>query len=311
MRPRLASLIFSFIVVFAVGALAWGATHGKSQAGVGSAKDQRAARATLATIKLPAGFARDPSYTACGNLADACLTSDASVAATLTALTTMVHSAGGSLPDACSATFSSADAGGPKYSCGIQGRLNGAEVFFLLGDGWQLPGDPAPKTAVVTTVVSGATPPAASAPKPQAGTAADIASLLPAAWARAPQQCAGGSAPPAGSSSTSQLSPPSSTPALITTPPLPACAANALTDNVSVQAALADASAQLSQLAVGKGFRLDGHPCLAGSTPTSCEVRGERITAGVQLLFVGVLTDDGRGNTVGTLAVTRQTEQKP
>jgi hypothetical protein len=313
MRPRLASLIFTVIVVLAVGALAWGATHGKSQTGIGSAKDQATARTALATVKLPAGLVSDPSFTACGNVADACLTSSSSIAATLTALTKVVHSAGGSLPDTCSATFTSTGtsaAGGPQFSCGVQGRLKGAEVFFLLGDGWLLPGIPTPKTAVVATVVSGATPPAASAHSPHAGTAADVASLLPTAWASAPQQCAGGSAPPAASSSASASATPSSTPALITTPPLPACAANALTDNVSVPVALADAAAQLSKLAAGKGFRLDGHPCLVGSTPTSCEVRGERISAGTEQLFVAMLTDDGRGDTVGTLAVTRQTEQK-
>jgi hypothetical protein len=35
-------------------------------------------------------------------------------------------------------------------------------------------------------------------------------------------------------------------------------------------------------------------------------VWGERIAAGVQDLFVATLTDDGHGNTTGTLAMTEQ-----
>ena len=66
------------------------------------------------------------------------------------------------------------------------------------------------------------------------------------------------------------------------------------------------ASSQLSALALSKGFRLDGKPCIAGSTPASCGIWGERISAGVQELFVATLTDDGRGDTTGTLAVTDQ-----
>ena len=320
--PQFASVIFALVVVLAVGAVAWGATHSSSQgSGVGSAKDQAAARTTLAALKLPAGFARDPSFTACGNTADACLTNHADVAQTLTSLATIMRSAGGSLPGACSASITSTSAtAGPRFTCGVQGRLHGAAVFFLLGDGWWLPGTPTPRTAVVATVVTGTTPPVASAHDRKPGSAADVASLLPPAWARAPQPCASGSAPPASAPASSAPASPAvtsspltgtpSTPVLVTTPPLPACAATALTDNVSVHLPLADAAAQLSKLALGQGFRLDGHPCIAGSTPTSCGVWGERITAGVQQLFVAALTDDGRGDTVGTLAITRQTQQK-
>ena len=306
--PQFASVIFALVVVLAVGALAWGATHSSSQGGgVGSAKDQAAARTTLAALKLPAGFARDPSFTACGNTADACLTNHADVAQTLTSLTTIMRSAGGSLPGTCSASITSTSAtAGPRFTCGVQGRLHGATVFFLLGDGWSLPGTPTPRTAVIGTVISGTTPPVAPTRDRGPGTAADVASLLPPTWARAPQPCASGSAPPAPAPASSTPS----APVLVTTPPLPACAATALTDNVSVHLALADAAAQLSKLALGQGFRLDGHPCIAGSTPTSCGVWGERITAGVQQLFVAALTDDGRGDTVGTLAITRQTQQK-
>jgi hypothetical protein len=91
---------------------------------------------------------------------------------------------------------------------------------------------------------------------------------------------------------------------LTTSPPLPPCSQSALTVNVSVHLALDAASSQLATLALSKGFRLDGKPCIAGSTPTSCGVWGERISSGVQELFVATLTDDGRGDTTGTLAVT-------
>jgi hypothetical protein len=59
---------------------------------------------------------------------------------------------------------------------------------------------------------------------------------------------------------------------------------------------------------LSKGFRLDGKPCIVTATPTatSCGVWGERISGDVQQLFVAALTDDGRGNTIGTLAVTEQ-----
>ena len=322
--PQFASATFALVVVLAVAALVWGASHNSSQGnGVGSAKDQAAARTTLAALKLPDGFARDASFTACGNIADSCLTSRADVAATLTSLTTIVRAAGGTLPDTCSASITSSDTSataGPRFTCGAEARLHGTEVFFLLGGGWSLPGNPTPRTAVLVTVVSATNSPVASPHDPTPGSAADADLLVPTkpiAWASGPQACAGGSTPPesAPASSAPAASTPSpsaaadSTPVLVTTPPLPPCAATALTDNVSVHLALGAAAAQLSNLALGQGFRLDGHPCSAGATSTSCTVRGERIAAGVQQVFVAALTDDGRGDTVGTLAVTRQTQK--
>ena len=314
--PQFASVIFALVVVLAVVALAWGATHNKTQGdGVGSAKNQAAARTTLAALKLPDGLARDASFTACGNIADSCLTSRADVAETLKSLTTTVRSAGGTLPDTCSASIASSDTSataGPRFTCGVEGRLHGTAVFFLLGGGWWLPGNPTPRTAVLVTVVTATNSPVASPQDPKPGSAADAADLLPATWARAPQQCASGSAPPASTPASSAPASPAvpspSAPALITTPPLPPCAAHALTDNVSVGGALANAAAQLGKLAIDAGYRVDGHPCSAGATSTTCTVRGERIAAGVQQVFVAALTDYGRGNTVGTLAVTTQTE---
>jgi hypothetical protein len=140
-------------------------------------------------------------------------------------------------------------------------------------------------------------------------TAVDAAALLPPSWARAPQPCAGGStssAPSAATAASSAAAITSAPPLLPTSPPLPACAANALTLNISVHLALGAASSQLAALALSRGFRLDGKPCIAGSTATSCGVWGERISSGVQELFVATLTDDGRGDTTGTLSVTEQ-----
>lgn len=178
--PQFASATFALIVVLAVGALAWGATHGSSKGGgLGSAKDQAAARTSLAALTLPSGFARDPSFTACGNIADACLTAHGDIAQTLASLTTIVHSAGGSLPAACSAfdaalatvlgqiaASNSSTTAGPRFTCNVDGRLDGAEVIFQLGSGWWLPGSPTPRTAVLVTVGNGPTSPVASPPPP-------------------------------------------------------------------------------------------------------------------------------------------------
>ena len=309
MRPRLASVIFSLIVVLAVGALAWGATHGKATGnGIGSAKDQAAARKTLQTgLALSGGLVRDPTFTACGSTADACLTGSTSLATTLAALTTVVHAAGGSLPSVCSAGITGGTTG-PKFTCVVEGRLHGTPVVFLLGDGWSLPGHPTPRTAVVANVEkSDPTSPTRLPSTP--ATAADVAALLPPTWARAPQPCAAAatsSAPSSASSLPSASATTSAAPLLMTSPPLPACSPSAITDNISVHLALGAASSQFSALALSKGFRLDGKPCIAGSTATSCGIWGERISSGVQQLFVATLTDDGRGDTTGTLAVTEQ-----
>jgi hypothetical protein len=317
--PHLASLIFSLVVVLAVGGLAWGATHGKSSGtGVGSAKDQAAARTTFQSgLKLPAGLLRDPSFTACGYAADACLTGSTSVATTLATLTTVMHTAGGSLPSVCSAAISGGGTTGPRFTCVVQGKLHGTAVLFLLGEGWWLPGQPTPRTAVLVNVEkSDPTSPTLAPATP--ATAAAAGALLPATWARAPQACAGGSTPPpTATRASSAAAAPSATavtsasPLLPTSPPLPACAANALTLNISVSLDLSAASSQLAALALSKGFRLEGKPCMAGSTPASCAVWGERISSGEQELFVATLNADGGNNTTGTLAVTDQSALTP
>lgn len=319
--PQFASAAFALIVVLAVGAVTWGVTHSSSRGrGFGSAKDRAAARTSLLALTLPSGFARDLSFTACGDIADACLTAHGDIAQTLASLTTIMHSAGGSLPAVCSA-FDAAVAtaldkiaasngvttASTRFTCTVDGRLHGARVIFELGSGWWLPGSPTPRTAVMVMVDDAS--PLPSPPAPEPGTEADAASLLPTAWASEPQPCAGGPTPPASAAASSvpaSSAATPSTPVLITAPPLPACAARAFTDNVSVRVALADAASQLAKVALGDGFRLDGHPCIAGATPTTCVVRGERISAGLQQRFVATLTDDGRGDTVGTLTTQSQ-----
>lgn len=303
-----APVIFSLVVVLAVGAIAWGASHNKTTAtGIGSAKDQKAARATLLTgLHLPASLVRDPTFTACGNISDACLTGSTSVSSTLATLTTVVDAAGGSLADVCTATPSNPNPNLPSFTCVAQGELKGATVVFLMGDGWLLPGQPTPKTAVLATVVTSKT---AARPTPTTGTQAEAAALLPATWVSAVQACVPASAAPVPASTTSAPAPSATTspsPLLPTSPPLATCTPNAITLNVGVHLYLAQAAAQFSALAVSKGFRLDGHPCIGGATLTSCGVWGERITAGVEELFVATLADDGHGSTTGTLAVTDQ-----
>jgi len=315
MRPRLASLILGLVVLLAVGALAWGAMHGKATGnGIGSANDQAAARKTLQTgLQLSGGLVRDPTFTACGGSADACLTGSTSVPTTLAALSTVVNAAGGSLPNVCSAPPAGAGTTGPTFTCVVEGKLHGTPVLFLLGDGWSLPGHPAPRTAVLVNVEkNNPTSPARSAATP--ASAADAGALLPPMWARAPQPCAGAATSPPPSSAASAPSgsaTSSGAPLLSTSPPLPACSTSAITLNISVHSALSAASSQLSALALSKGFRLDGKPCIAGSTATSCGIWGEHISAGAQQLFVAALTDDGRGDTIGTLAVTEQKVPAP
>jgi hypothetical protein len=302
-------------VVLAVGALAWGVIHNKSSGqGIGSTKDQAAARAVLVSgLKLPSGVVRDPTFTACGIVGDACLTAGTNTAETVTALVSVVHAAGGSIPDACTTTFSPPAATGanpPNFTCAVQGELKGAEVIFMLGDGWVLPaapGKPTPRTAVLATIVTTKDPVPLTA---TAGSAAEVASLLPTTWSSVPEPCAGGSTPPASTTPASAPASPSASaslpPALLTAPPLPACVPNALTVDVGVaKTPLAAAAAQLSKLALSQGFRLDGNPCLAGGTTTTCGVWGGRISSsGVKELFTATLNDDGRGNTTGTLSVT-------
>src|SRR5664279_3604058 len=98
-----ASATFAIVVVFAVGALAWGATHSRSAGhGLGSVKQQAAAHTTLLTgLTLPTGLANDRTATACGGRSDACLTGSTNVTGTLASLRAVLKAAGGSLDQVC------------------------------------------------------------------------------------------------------------------------------------------------------------------------------------------------------------------
>ena len=101
-----AAATFAIVVVLAVGAVAWGATHSNSAGhGLGSVKQQAAARTTLLTgLELPSGLAIDRTTTACGGRSDACLTASANVANTLVSLRAVLKTAGGTLDQFCGRT---------------------------------------------------------------------------------------------------------------------------------------------------------------------------------------------------------------
>jgi hypothetical protein len=296
-----AAATFAIVVVLAIGALAWGATHTKSTGhGLGSVKQQAAARTTLLTgLTLPAGLAIDRTTTACGGRSDACLTGSANVAGTLVSLRGVLKAAGGSLDQFCTHAQPAANPSGvdtaaapPRFTCAVNGRLDGALLVILLGDGWLLPGHPTPRTAVLIDVpVATANPPAVvHAPLPSA--APNAGPLLPAGWTSAPQPC-GTATPGAGQ------------------PILPPCSAHSTTLTVSAPVAPTAAGSQLSALALAQGFRLDGRPCVPDSVFQGCQVWGERVTGTtastrVQHAMVALLRDDGQGRTTGTLTLADQ-----
>lgn len=295
-----ASAAFAIVVVLAVGALAWGATHSHSAGhGLGSVDQQAAARTTLLTgLSLPTGLARDPTSTACGVAGDVCVTSSANVAGTLISLGALLHAAGGSLDQVCrtaaaapnSAAVDTA-AAPPRFTCAVGGRLDGASLVVLLGDGWLLPGHPTPRTAVLIDVPTSNAPPAVvHAALPAAAPSAAL--LLPTGWATAPQPC-GSATPSAGQ------------------PVLPPCSPNSTTLSISAAAAPAAAGSQLSVTALSQGFRLDGRPCVPDAAFQGCQVWGERVTGTtastrVQRTIVALLRDDGQGHTIGTLTLADQ-----
>jgi len=296
-----ASATFAIVVVFAVAALAWGATHSNSAGdGLGNVKQQAAARTTLLTgLDLPAGLAIDRTTTACGGRSDACLTGSANVAGTLVSLRAYLKAVGGTLDQFCSRTSPAANVSGvdtaaapPQFTCALAGRLDGASLVVLLGDGWLLPGHPTPRTAVLIDVPVATTNPPAVVHAPLPGEAPSAGPLLPAGWTSAPQPC--GTAAPAGSQSV-----------------LPPCTAHSTTLTVAAPVAPTAAGSQLSALALTQGFRLDGRPCVPDPAFQGCQVWGERVTGTttstrVQRGMVALLRDDGQGHTTGTLTLADQ-----
>jgi hypothetical protein len=302
-RPRgsgAASATFAIVVVLAVGALAWGATHSRSAGhGFGSVKQQAAARKTLMTgLALPPGVAHDPTSTACGVVADGCLTSNANVTGTLVSLGAALRAAGGTLDPVCTTapptptSTVSTGAEPPKFTCAVTGRLNGAMLIIGLGDGWLLPGHPTPRTAVLISVPSATAdlPVVVHATLPSA--APSVGSLLPVGWTTAVQPC-GAATPAAGQ------------------PVLPPCSPHSTTLTISAPVAPAAAGSQLSATALAQGFRLDGRPCVPDTAFQGCQVWGQRVTGTtastqVQRTLVALLRDDGQGHTTGTLTLADQ-----
>jgi hypothetical protein len=300
-----ASAAFGIVVVFAVGALAWGAMHnGAAKHGLGTARQQAAARNTLLTgVPLPSGLAFDRTLTACGGPSDACLTGSADVASTLASMRSVLRTAGGSLEQVCGAAAlgpnpnaASTAASPPRFTCAVAGRLNGASLVVLLGDGWVLPGHPAPRTAVLIDVESspGAAPVVVHAVLPS--TSPSAGSLLPAGWAAAPEPC--------GPASTAASAVPGQS-------VLPPCSPHSTTFVVSAPVAAAVAGGQLAATAGAQGFRLDGRPCVVDPAFVGCQVWAERMTGTtpstrVQRVLVASLRNDGQGYTTGTVTITDQ-----
>jgi hypothetical protein len=310
--PHLASVTFCVVITLAVAALSWGATHGGAGSrSLGTTAQQAAARNTLATgVVLQSGLVRDGTFTACGTLGAACLTSTSDVAQTLTSLATMLQAAGGSLGNTCTPAPVATTSGGittPSFSCAVQGRLDGAELLVLLGAGWDLPpvpNHPAPRTAVwVGVETATADVPAvhhAALPDalPKAGP------LLPANWVSSVQPCSA-AAPvlvPATSPTPSPTAAPASPGSI-----LPTCTPHMSTVGVAAPVAVLDAARQFAATALAQGFRLDGRPCVTDPAIKGCGVWGERMTAeGVQTLLVATLNDNGHGSMTGTVSLTDQ-----
>jgi hypothetical protein len=296
-----ASATFAIVVVFAVGALAWGATHSRSAGhGLGSVDQQAAARTALLTgLTLPTGLAIDRTSTACGEPSDACLTGNTNVTGTLVSLRAVLHAAGGSLDQVCGTAAPAPNPGGvdsaaapPRFTCAVGGRLDGASLVVLLGDGWLLPGHPTPRTAVLidVPVATADLPAVVHAALPSAAPSAGL--LLPAGWASAPQPC--GTATLAAGQSV-----------------LPPCSPHSTTLTISAALAPAAAGSELSASALAQGFRLDGRPCVPDTAFQGCQVWGERVTGTttstrVQHTMVALLRDDGQGHTTGTLTLADQ-----
>jgi hypothetical protein len=299
--PHLASATFGLVLALAAAALAWGATHdGSVKHGYGTPAQRAAALRTLASAQLPAGLVLDPTFTACGNAGDECLTGSADVAGTVQALGAAFRSAGGKLDRGCSALQDPTPAAGPPdFSCAVEGSLHGAWFIVGLGDGWLLPGHPRPRTAALVKLeVKAADLPVVTrhAALPVAQPA--VPAWWPAVgWTIAAEACAAAPASAAPSSAA-----PSSQPAL------PDCVPHTTVVRVTASLSLTKAANALATAALTAGFRIDGLPCVNHPGFAGCQVQGERLESGlvgsVTHGFVATLHDDGSGHTIGDVTVT-------
>jgi hypothetical protein len=251
-RPQLASIALVTVVLLALAALVWGATHdGSAPRNYGSAKQQDAARAAL-QLHLPLSLRSDPTFTACGSAGDACMTSTNDVEGTVSALSTAFGGNGGHLDRTCSPNPARRPGTAqpvPIYDCALEGKLKGAWVDVALGMGWWLPGTPQPRTAVLFVVetkdaVAGTTPHVTHAMLPS--TPPDITAFIPAGWTVSPASCDA------------------------------ACPANTSTAVVSTTGALAATTADFARAAMAKGFRIEGKPCKQEPALRGCEIQADR-----------------------------------
>ena len=267
--PGIASLMLVLVIVLAAGALAYGALHdGSRPHGFGSANDQAAARRTLTLLGAP-GLVVDKTFTACGSTADACFTSAGSGTETLASLGLALQAAGGSLSTTCGPLAADA-ADGTGYTCSAEGRLDGAWLVVLVGDGWLLPGQPgSPKPRSSALVLVEAKP--ADQPPPVTASLPvlppDALMFVPSTWKRSSDVCV--SVPrvvisPAPSSAQPSGAPP------------PDCPAHTASVRVATSGTIVAASNELAQLALKAGFRVDGLPCAKDSRPSSCHFVAER-----------------------------------
>jgi len=277
-RPQLASIALVTVVLFAIAGVAWGVTHdGSAPRKYGSAKQQDAARAAL-DLHLPAGLNSDPTFTACGAVGDACITSASDVDGTVAALHTAFAAGGGHLDHTCTpnpALKSGVTSQVPIYECTLEGKLDGAWVFLAAGSGWWLPGKPQPRTAVLLAVETkpapaGTTPPVTHATLPS--TPPDITGLIPTGWKVTPTACGD------------------------------ACPVNTSTAVVSTTGTLSATSIAIAQAAIAKGFRIEGKPCKREPALVGCEVQADRResgTPGARTTVMDVILAVSAGGHVG------------
>jgi hypothetical protein len=302
--PGVASLTLVLVIVLAAAALAYGALHdGSKPHGFGSANDRAAARRTLILLSAP-GLAVDKTATACGNTADACFTGKGNVTETLTALASALHTAGGNLRSTCGPLPADVtDATG--YNCWVEGRLGGAWLSVLVGDGWLLPSHGAgsrPRSAALVDVESKAAdlPPAVTASLP--AEPPDARLYVPPTWLAPTDACISLPNGPALAATGS-------------TQPSPAPAANCPAHTASIRVAtpgtIVAASNELAQVALKAGFRIDGLPCAKDSRPSACHFVAERRGSSSGALLherlettLGGLDDGGVGGTLTLIDLT-------
>ena len=283
--PQLASASLAVVVIFAIVGVVWGASHdGSKPRAFGSAAQQTATRGVVARLPLPTGLAYDPTFTACGAPGDACATSAQDVDGTVSTLRTVFASAGGQLAPTCETNplvKSGTPPALPVFTCGVEARLHGTWIAITLGGGWRLPGNPMPRTAVLLRVetktgdiFTTAGPETAHAPLP--AVPPDVTAFTPAGWTSTPQPCAD------------------------------QCSAHATTVAITAAGGVTDAAQAFASLALSKGLRIDGRPCITHAGYQGCQVAAERRLGGasgaVRSLVAATLVDDGHGHATGTIS---------